>query len=160
MAIFVVQADQGCFVGRGDIVTRLAEQTDFYLFAETKDLAKQFSEKYIGDRIGQGSDIARNAFFDPVGDWVTRADANPHLQVIKETISEAAHFIGSIELESYAVKSTATSGNTLMITVAEGEKRRCLLRRVSFMEDGSVEWGEEMSAFDVTALAVAIQDLF
>lgn len=160
MEIFVVQADRGAFLARGEHIVRLPEQTDFYLFASSKNEAKQLSLHYIADKIGHGSSIQHHAIFDDVSDCVNRADANQYLSIVENTIADVARFIGTIQIESYAVISPEHDENTLIVSLAEGNKRRCLLRKIHFMENGSVEWGDEMIAFDVVALATAIQALF
>lgn len=161
MAIFIFEADKDAFLAIGERIVRVPEQTSYYIFAESKDAAKQLSEEYIAHKIGHGSKIESQAIFDPVSSWLRQADANKHLRIIEDTVADASRFIGTIEIESFAVTSPATDKSTLIIKLAEGHhKRRCLLKNVHFMEDGSVEWGDDMGVFDVAALAVAIQDLF
>lgn len=160
MGIFVVQAGRGAFLAKGERVTRLPEQTNFYLFANTKDEAKQLSLHYVADRIGRGSSIQHQAIFDPMSDWVDRADSSEHLNIVESTLANTARFIGTIQIESYAVISPANEDNTLIVSAVEGDKRRSLLRKIHFMENGSVEWGEEMTTFNVATLAMAIQELF
>jgi hypothetical protein len=160
MGIFVIRADRGVFIGRGDSSKQLSEQTDYYIFASDKDAAKAVALLYVGDRIGHGSNIERNAIFDDVGGWIERAENNGHIKAIEFALEEAARLIGSIVIENSTVVRPEHTDDLLIVSLSEGGKRRTLLSKVSFSESGEVEWGEDLSSFDFVALAQAIQRLF
>ncbi|ASY68416.1 hypothetical protein [Sinorhizobium fredii] len=160
MGIFVVSADKGAFLTRGESVRRLPEQTDFYLFAETKDDAKKLAAQYIGERIGHSSNIQSQAIFDTIEGWVQRASGSDFLSAIEGVVAETSAFIGSINIEGFAVISPEQSDDTLIVSLSEDNRKRTLIETLYNREKGAVEWGDDMRAFNVTGLSKAIQSLF
>ncbi|MDX0538469.1 hypothetical protein GOC59_02450 [Sinorhizobium medicae] len=160
MGIFVVNADKGAFLTRGESVRRLSEQTDFYLFAKTRNDANKLALQYIGDRIGHSSNLQSHAIFDTIDGWVQRASENEFLSAMEEVVTEASFFIGSINIESFAVISPEQSDDTLIVSLFEGDRKRVLVETVYNKEKGAVEWGDDMTTFSVAGLAKAIQKLF
>lgn len=123
MGIFVVSADKGAFLTRGESVRRLPEQTDFYLFAETKDDAKKLAAQYIGERIGHSSNIQSQAIFDTIEGWVQRASGSDFLSAIEGVVAETSAFIGSINIEGFAVISPEQSDDTLIVSLSEDNRK-------------------------------------
>ena len=161
MGIFEIKADKGAFIGRGEKVWRLTEQTDFYLFAKTKDDAKKLAIQYIGDRIGHSSNIQNHAIFDTIDGWVQRAGESEYLSAIEEIVIEAAPFIGTINVEGFAVISPEHEGDdALIVSLSEDNRKRTLVETIYNREKGAVEWRDDMTAFNVAGLARAIQNLF
>lgn len=160
MGIFVVSGEQGNFLARGQRVKVLPEQTDFYLFASSKEDASKFAVQYVGDRIGHSSKVQSQAIFDPTHEWMKRANESKFLSAIEEVVTETSHLIGSISIEGYVIISPEHSEDTLIISLAEGDRKRTLIEKIYNKEDGLIEWGEDMHPFNVLGLAKAIQKFY
>lgn len=160
MKIFVVNAEQGAFLTRGESVRSLPEQTDFYLFAKSKDDAKNLALQYIGDRIGHSSPIKSQAIYDTTDLWVKSANVSKFLSTIEDVVTETSFFIGSITIEGFALISPEQSDDTLIVSLAEGGRKRTLMEIIYNKEEGPVEWGDGMTPFNVAGLVKAIQNFY